>query len=151
MCVGLGFVEKNAYTCAVDPENYICLRCQHYQRPGGFGCRAFPGGIPYGFPPGNRHARPLPGQVGRFVFALDPERVPDAELVLVYLENEKAPDRDLVALLPYAVGAEKAPGILRRCLSGGRRLVAVYPMLNEKAPAGAEYLGDIIDGALYLV
>ena len=77
--------------------------------------------------------------------------VPDSDLVRVYLENEKARDRDLVALLPYAVGSEKAPGILRRCLSGGRRLVAVYPMLNEKAPAGAEYLGGIIDGALYLV
>ena len=135
----------------MDPINPICLRCQHFEKPNGYGCRAFPDGIPYGFPPGNKHRRPLPGQVGRFVFALDLERVPDADLVRVYLENEKAPDRDLVALLPYAVGAEKAPGILRRCLSGGRRLVAVYPMLNEKAPAGAEYLGGIMDGALYLV
>ena len=78
--------------------------------------------------------------------------VPDSDLVRVYLENEKARDRDLVALLSYAVGSpEKAGAVLRRCLSGGRRLVPVYPMLNEKAPAGAEYLGVIIDGALYLV
>ncbi len=135
----------------MDPINPVCLLCKHYEKPSGYGCRAFPAGIPYGFPPGNKHRRPLPGQKGGFVFEMDPARVPDSDLVRLYLENKKNPDRDLVALLLYAVGAKDAPGILRRCLSGGRRLVAVYPGLNEKAPAGAEYLGGIMDGALYLV
>ena len=64
----------------MDPINPICLRCQHFEKPNGYGCRAFPDGIPYGFPPGNKHSRPLPGQVGRFVFAA---AVPDPVGALV--------------------------------------------------------------------
>lgn len=53
----------------MDPINLICTSCQHYQKPNGFGCQAFPDGIPYDFPPNNKHDKPLKGQTGTFVYA----------------------------------------------------------------------------------
>lgn len=52
----------------MDPINLICLHCQHYEKPNGFGCRAYPDGIPYNYPPDNKHSAPLEGQKGDFVY-----------------------------------------------------------------------------------
>lgn len=60
-------------------------------------------------------------------------------------------DLEAVQLLRYAVSApQKAGQWLRKALLEKREFVAVYPGNNEKAPAGAEFVGDILDGALYL-
>lgn len=80
------------------------------------------------------------------------ENIPDSELLLYVLKNERERDRlDYAQLLAYAVPSKEAGPILRQVLNGSRSLLAVYPGLGEKAPAGAEYLGSIMDGALYLV
>lgn len=52
----------------MDSKDYICLSCIHYEKPNGYGCRAFPEGIPYGYPPNNKHNQILSGQVGNFVY-----------------------------------------------------------------------------------
>lgn len=51
----------------------ICMLCEHYKPNNtdeniSMGCRAFPKGIPYLFPPNNEHDTKLDGQVGDFVF-----------------------------------------------------------------------------------
>lgn len=79
--------------------------------------------------------------------------VPDKLLLEAYLEAiENAEEKELVELLRYAEPSqEKAASILRQCLTTGRKLVAVYPGLGEKAPQNATRIGCIIDGGLYLV
>jgi hypothetical protein len=47
----------------------ICLRCAHFEKPNGVGCRAFPDGIPFGYPPNNRHDLPFKNQTGNYVFS----------------------------------------------------------------------------------
>lgn len=61
----------------MDQENLICLRCEHFRKPNGYGCRAFPDGIPYGFPPDNKHALPFKKQTGNFVFS--PEKAKEGK------------------------------------------------------------------------
>lgn len=68
--------------------------------------------------------------------------------------NSDAPaeDIDLVRLLEYAEpDAEKNGAIIRQCLEGKARLIAVYPGLDEKEPTGAKLVGSIMDGGLYVV
>lgn len=50
---------------AIDP---ICLKCRHFGKPNGYGCRAFPDDIPYAYPPDNRHDTVFDNQVGEYVF-----------------------------------------------------------------------------------
>lgn len=80
-------------------------------------------------------------------------RVGNADLIEVYLSAAtEEGDVSLVRLLLYVNGpGEKSARILRKCLEGGADLVAVYPGEKETAPAGAELLGSIPDGLLYLV
>lgn len=52
----------------MEEENLICLNCKHYEKPNGYGCRAFPEGIPYSFPPNNKHDKPLEGQEGDYIY-----------------------------------------------------------------------------------
>lgn len=63
----------------IDP---ICLKCKHFGKPNGFGCRAFPGDIPYGYPPKNKHDKILDGQVGDYIFApMDEEEKKSSYLI----------------------------------------------------------------------
>lgn len=79
--------------------------------------------------------------------------VPDNTLVEGFLNSDApAEDIDLVRLLEYAEpDAEKNGAILRQCLEGKARLIAVYPGLDEKEPTGAKLVGSIMDGGLYVV
>ena len=52
----------------MDIENNICLTCEHFGEPDGFGCKAFPEGIPYGYPPNNKHEKILEEQIGDYVY-----------------------------------------------------------------------------------
>lgn len=78
--------------------------------------------------------------------------LPNEELVTGFLACATDPEAlEAVQLLRYAVSAPKKSGFwLRKALLEKREFVAVYPGNNEKAPAGAEFVGDILDGALYL-
>lgn len=81
--------------------------------------------------------------------------LPDDALVEGFLyatTNASPEDVDLVRLLEYAEpDAKKNGAILRRCLDGKARLIAVYPGNGEKEPNGAKVVGSITDGCLYLV
>lgn len=48
--------------------NSICLSCIHFEKPNGYGCKAYPEGIPYGYPPNNKHDKPIKDQTGNFVY-----------------------------------------------------------------------------------
>lgn len=52
----------------MEHDDYICLRCEHFVEHKGMGCRAYPKGIPYGYPPNNEHKTILKGQVGKYMF-----------------------------------------------------------------------------------
>ncbi len=64
------------------------------------------------------------------------------------------PDDDyssLVKLLPYAtMDLEKAYEILERIVREGKKLVAVYPFLEETDTSKMEFVGSIEDGGLYI-
>lgn len=79
--------------------------------------------------------------------------LPDKALVEGFLYSDApADDIDLVRLLEYAEpDAKKNGAILRQCLEGKARLLPVYPGNNEAPPNKATLIGDILDGALYLV
>lgn len=79
--------------------------------------------------------------------------LPNAQLVFGFLQNStEEEDLDLVRLLDYAVPDPVKSGyILRRCLEGKTKLIAVYPAKGEEAPKGAEFIANIDDGALYSI
>ncbi|MBD5228857.1 MAG: hypothetical protein HDS69_02280 [Bacteroidales bacterium] len=79
--------------------------------------------------------------------------VPNNALVEGFLSSDApAEDIDVVQLLEYAEpDAEKNGAILRQCLEGKARLLPVYPGKGEKEPAGAKFVGSIMDGGLYVV
>lgn len=83
--------------------------------------------------------------------------LPDELLVEAYLHHGVDGEAvDAVRFLHYAVeigGTEKkkSGAVLRKCLVGGKSLCVVYPSLDEDVPKGAQLLGDIPDGGLYLV
>ena len=78
--------------------------------------------------------------------------LPNEELVSGFLACAAEPEAlEAVQLLCYAEPSPKKAGQwLRKALLQKREFVAVYPGNNEKAPEGAEFVGDILDGALYL-
>jgi hypothetical protein len=52
----------------MDPINLICFKCKHWD-PYGFGCAAFPDGIPDEITSGeNLHNSPLPDQNNSIIF-----------------------------------------------------------------------------------
>nr|WP_319510168.1 hypothetical protein [uncultured Draconibacterium sp.] len=58
---------------------------------------------------------------------------------------------ELVPLLPIAAGSKrKARRILKRIRDKGKTLQAYYPEFDNVVPEG-KYIGEIEDGALYLV
>ena len=51
--------------------DFICSSCMHFNRIEG-GCKAFPDGIPDYISGGEKdHIKPLPRQIGNFVFTAD--------------------------------------------------------------------------------
>ena len=77
--------------------------------------------------------------------------LPNEELLTGFFACCTVPeDLEAAQLLRYAVSSPKKAGQwLRKALLEKREFVAVYPGNNEKAPAGAEFVGDIMDGALF--
>lgn len=58
---------------------------------------------------------------------------------------------ETVSLLMYAEpDREKALALLEKMVQDGKRLVAIYPGNGDVVPRGAELVGDIPDGALYI-
>ncbi len=72
-----------------------------------------------------------------------------------YLTSDEYPDKDFsenVSLLIYAKpNKDEALKLLEEVVKHDKRLVAVYPGNGEVAPKGAELVGDIPDGALYVL
>lgn len=59
---------------------------------------------------------------------------------------------ETVSLLMYAeTDRDKALTLLEKMVQEGKRLVAIYPGNGDVVPKGAELVGDIPDGALYIV
>jgi len=60
---------------------------------------------------------------------------------------------ELVPLLPIALSADmpEVYNTLERMNKERKKLTAVYPGLGQKAPTGAEEVGSIPDGVLYLI
>lgn len=58
--------------------------------------------------------------------------------------------RSVVGLLPYVVEFDKACKLLERSVREGKTFVAVYPGIEDVDTSGMEYIGEIIDGGLYL-
>lgn len=83
--------------------------------------------------------------------------LPDEMLVAAYLKNSDYNDAyDFVRLLEYALihvkdSKKRSGAVLRQCLVGGKCLCAVYPGCDEYPPKDAQFIGDIMDGGLYLV
>lgn len=77
----------------------------------------------------------------------------NGESLFWYFTNDY-PDEDyssVVQLLPYAVmDLEKAYEILERIVREGKKLVAVYPWIEEIDTSKMEYIGSIMDGGLYI-
>lgn len=49
--------------------NLVCFKCKHMENWDGFGCEAFPNGIPDEIVSGhNKHTKPLPDQGNNIVF-----------------------------------------------------------------------------------
>lgn len=74
-----------------------------------------------------------------------------------YYVQQKTEYASIIRLLPYAVGNfENAYAILERCERENKRLYPYYPgigrdtCLNEDIINTFEYIGSIIDGALYM-
>lgn len=58
---------------------------------------------------------------------------------------------ETVSLLMYAEPDRgKALKLLEKMVQDGKRLVAIYPGNGDVVPKGAELVGDIPDGALYI-
>ena len=58
---------------------------------------------------------------------------------------------ETVSLLMYAEpDREKALALLEKMVQDGKRLVAIYLGNGDVVPKGAELVGDIPDGALYI-
>jgi nanoRNase/pAp phosphatase (c-di-AMP/oligoRNAs hydrolase) len=74
---------------------------------------------------------------------------------LFYYFTHEHPDKDyasVVELLPYALlwDMEKAYSVLERVVKENKTLVAVYPAFGNIDTSGMEYVGDILDGGLYI-
>lgn len=73
-----------------------------------------------------------------------------------YITSAEFPDREfagMVELLMYATmyDMDKALKLLEHVVQHDKELVAVYPGIGDVVPDGAEPVGDIADGELYIV
>jgi len=73
---------------------------------------------------------------------------------LFYYFTVDHPDKEyssIVSLLPYAVmDLDKAFALLERSVRENKRFIAVYPGIEDVDTSKMEYIGDIMDGGLYL-
>lgn len=72
-----------------------------------------------------------------------------------YITSNEYPDKDfseMVALLMYAQpNRDEALKLLEEVVRQGKHFVAIYPGSGDVAPKGAELVGDIPDGTLYVL
>ena len=72
-----------------------------------------------------------------------------------YITSDEYPDKNFseaVSLLMYAQpNRDEALKLLEEVVKKSKRLVAIYPGMGDVAPQGAEFVGDIPDGALYVL
>ena len=139
----------------MDPINFICFSCEHFGKPNGSGCRAFPDGIPYGYPPNNKHSKPLKGQKNDLVYTLIDYKQLRGEELLYYFTTYH-PDKDyssIVALLPIATGwdMDKAYKLLERSIAENKKFETFYPEFDQNNNSQKEFVGEIDDGGLFLV
>lgn len=88
---------------------------------------------------------------------IDPKELSGEALFWYFTENEDYHDEDyssIVKLLPMATAwdFEEVYKILEECVKEDKKLVAVYPGVDE-SPVDAnklKYIGEIYDGALYI-
>ncbi|WP_019540572.1 hypothetical protein [Proteiniphilum acetatigenes] len=73
---------------------------------------------------------------------------------LFYYFTHEHPDenyRSVVALLPYALmDMEKACDLIEKCVRENKTLITVYPGIENMDTSDMEYIGDIMDGGLYV-
>lgn len=75
---------------------------------------------------------------------------------LFFYLTEVQPDKKLanmVGLLEYALmyDKNKVYKMLEKITTNNKKIIAIYPGLGEKAPEGAEFIGSICDGGLYMI
>lgn len=73
---------------------------------------------------------------------------------LFYYFTHDHDDKDyssVVAMLPYAVmDLKKAYEVLERVVRDGKTLVVVYPGIENTDTSKMEYVGDVVDGGMYI-
>lgn len=80
--------------------------------------------------------------------------LPNEALIECFIYNsDNSEDVDLVRMMSLSpeVSPKKAASILRKCLTKGRNLVAVYPSLGDVPPKNAVYVCGLLEGSIYLV
>lgn len=72
-----------------------------------------------------------------------------------YITSDEFSDKDFsesTSLLIYAKpNKDEALKLLEEVVKQGKKLVAIYPGIGDVLPNGAELVGGIPDGALYVV
>ncbi len=60
--------------------------------------------------------------------------------------------RSIVKMLPYALNFDfnEACKLLEKTIEEGLTLVVIYPSQGESAQENWKFIGDVIDGAMYL-
>lgn len=68
------------------------------------------------------------------------------------LERESENFESVVDMVSYAMMTdwEEAEAFVLECEKEGKRLIAVYPAFGEVDTSAWEFLGDIMDGGLYV-
>jgi len=76
------------------------------------------------------------------------------KLFRYFTEEHRRIDEDyasVVALLPYALmDLDKAYSVLDRVVNENKTLIAFYPEFDTIDASKMEYVGDIMDGGLYI-
>ena len=141
----------------IEPVDLICAKCKHFRRFEG-GCSAFPDGIPDEIIDAGNHDRPLPDQGNDIVFESDDPAALTGNTLFDYYISLDSESASMVNLLLNAAGSiEGASEILNRCQTENKWLYAYYPATDPLSPEdmdqikSIEFIGEIIDGCLYLV
>lgn len=84
----------------------------------------------------------------------DFDKMHDSE-ILYFINNFEHTDKDyesIVKLLPYAVMYDvcKIRSVISK-MRQGKKLVAIYPGIENINASNRELVGDILDGVLYLI
>ncbi|GAE14605.1 hypothetical protein JCM6292_767 [Bacteroides pyogenes JCM 6292] len=83
---------------------------------------------------------------------IDIKKLKGEDLFYYIVDNGEREFAEAAQLLMYAEpDRDKALVLLEKMIQDGKRLVAIYPGNGDVPPKSAELVGDIPDGALYLV